>query len=184
MTSLSKAQPLSQSFLPRCIFCLHFYFYLSVFLSQSHWDTLHLSLCLSCYLFHPFALTHCKTFSDCRSYNNFLAQSLKIKHTHKSSFPLSLFLSHSISLYQMHFYLIPFCPLYIVGIVGTMRENWNEPSTASIGNKKMASLRVKKLRTFWNCDVTSVTRLGDFFALWATIQSWWQQLFYPNCPHC
>ena len=22
------------------------------------------------------------------------------------------------------------------------------------------------------------------FALWATIQSWWQQLFYPNCPHC
>ena len=124
---------------------------------------LFLSLCLSCYLFHPFALTHCKTFSDCRSYNNFLAQSLKIKHTHKSSFPLSLFLSHSISLYQMHFYLIPFCPLYIVGIVGTMRENWNEPSTASIGNKKMASLRVKKLRTFWNCDVTSVTRLGDFF---------------------
>ena len=22
------------------------------------------------------------------------------------------------------------------------------------------------------------------FALWATIQSRWQQLFYPNCPHC
>ena len=22
------------------------------------------------------------------------------------------------------------------------------------------------------------------FTLWATIQSWWQQLFYQNCPHC
>ena len=88
-------------------------------ISLRHITSVSLSLMLS---LSPIC-THCKTFSDCRSYNNFLAQSLKIKHTHKSSFPLSLFLSHSISLYQMHFYLIPFCPLYIVGIVGTMREN-------------------------------------------------------------
>ena len=26
--------------------------------------------------------------------------------------------------------------------------------------------------------------IGRFFALWATIQSQWQQLFYPNRPHC
>ena len=24
--------------------------------------------------------------------------------------------------------------------------------------------------------------IGRFFALWATIQSWWPQLFWPNCP--
>ena len=30
-------------------------------------------------------------------------------------------------------------------------------------------------------DGISVTRFGDFFALWATIQSWWQQLVYPHC---
>ena len=29
----------------------------------------------------------------------------------------------------------------------------------------------------------SVTRLGDFIALWATFQRLWQQLFCPNCPH-
>ena len=23
-----------------------------------------------------------------------------------------------------------------------------------------------------------------FFALWPTIQNRWQQIFYPNCPHC
>ena len=27
-------------------------------------------------------------------------------------------------------------------------------------------------------------QIERFFALWATIQSRWQQLFYPNCPHC
>ena len=27
-------------------------------------------------------------------------------------------------------------------------------------------------------------QIGRFFALRATIQSRWQQLFYPNCPHC
>ena len=27
-------------------------------------------------------------------------------------------------------------------------------------------------------------QIGRFFALWATIQSRWQQLFYPNFPHC
>ena len=27
-------------------------------------------------------------------------------------------------------------------------------------------------------------QIGRFFALWATIQIQWQQLFYPNCPHC
>ena len=27
-------------------------------------------------------------------------------------------------------------------------------------------------------------QIGRFFALWATIQSQWQQLFYPNCPRC
>ena len=32
--------------------------------------------------------------------------------------------------------------------------------------------------------VNSVARLGDLFALWAMIQSRWQQLFYPNRPHC
>ena len=31
--------------------------------------------------------------------------------------------------------------------------------------------------------VTSVT-IGRFFALRATIESRWQQLFYPNRPHC
>ena len=30
----------------------------------------------------------------------------------------------------------------------------------------------------------SVTRLGYFFALWATIQSRWQQLSYTNHQHC
>ena len=25
-------------------------------------------------------------------------------------------------------------------------------------------------------------QIGRFFALWATIQSWWPQLFWPNCP--
>ena len=30
---------------------------------------------------------------------------------------------------------------------------------------------------------SSVTRLGDFFTLWATFQSPWQQLFCPNCQH-
>ena len=33
--------------------------------------------------------------------------------------------------------------------------------------------------SFFQCD-----QIGRFFALWATIQSWWQQLFYPNCLHC
>ena len=27
-------------------------------------------------------------------------------------------------------------------------------------------------------------QFGRFFALWATIECLWQQLFYPNCPHC
>ena len=27
-------------------------------------------------------------------------------------------------------------------------------------------------------------QIRRFFALWATIQSLWQQLYYPNCPHC
>ena len=27
-------------------------------------------------------------------------------------------------------------------------------------------------------------QIGRFFALWATIQSRWQQLFYPNRPNC
>ena len=27
-------------------------------------------------------------------------------------------------------------------------------------------------------------QIGRFFALWATIQSWRQQLFYPHHPHC
>ena len=27
-------------------------------------------------------------------------------------------------------------------------------------------------------------QIGWIFALWAIIQSQWQQLFYPNCPHC
>ena len=27
-------------------------------------------------------------------------------------------------------------------------------------------------------------QIGRFFALWATIQSPWQQLYYPNRPHC
>ena len=26
-------------------------------------------------------------------------------------------------------------------------------------------------------------KIGQFFALWAAVQSWCQQLFYPNCPH-
>ena len=27
-------------------------------------------------------------------------------------------------------------------------------------------------------------QIGRFFALWATIQSQWQLIFYLNCPHC
>ena len=27
-------------------------------------------------------------------------------------------------------------------------------------------------------------QIGQFFALWASIQSRWQQIFYPNCTHC
>ena len=27
-------------------------------------------------------------------------------------------------------------------------------------------------------------QIGQFIGLWATIQSWWPQLFCPNCPHC
>ena len=42
----------------------------------------------------------------------------------------------------------------------------------------------KKLQRSIRVPLNSVTRLGDFFALWATIQSRWQQLFYPNGPHC
>ena len=35
-------------------------------------------------------------------------------------------------------------------------------------------------RLAWGqCD-----QIGRFFALWAIIQSRWQQFFYPNCPHC
>ena len=32
---------------------------------------------------------------------------------------------------------------------------------------------------FNQCD-----QIGRFFAFWASIQSRWQQLFYPNCSHC
>ena len=31
----------------------------------------------------------------------------------------------------------------------------------------------------YQCD-----QIGRFFALWATIQSQWQLIFYLNCPHC
>ena len=39
--------------------------------------------------------------------------------------------------------------------------------------------RLSEIQTHDQCDQN-----GQFFALWATIQSRWQQLFYPNCPHC
>ena len=39
--------------------------------------------------------------------------------------------------------------------------------------------RGKPLKGHKQCD-----QIGRFFAFWATIQSWWQQLFYPNHPHC
>ena len=32
-----------------------------------------------------------------------------------------------------------------------------------------------------SCDQRD--QIGRFIALWATFQSLWQQLFYPNCPH-
>ena len=32
--------------------------------------------------------------------------------------------------------------------------------------------------------VKQCDQVGRFFAFWATIQSWWQQLFYPNHPRC
>ena len=48
--------------------------------------------------------------------------------------------------------------------------------------------------THWNdpqihycCMVSSLSlryELGDFKTLWATFQSWRQQLFCPNCPYC
>ena len=38
---------------------------------------------------------------------------------------------------------------------------------------------VRRISPHLQCD-----QIGRFFALWATIQSWWQQLFYPNHPHC
>ena len=33
-------------------------------------------------------------------------------------------------------------------------------------------------------DGEQCDQIWRFFALWATIQSWWQQLFYPNYSHC
>ena len=34
-------------------------------------------------------------------------------------------------------------------------------------------------RSSYQCD-----QIGQFIGFWASIQSQWQQLFYPNCPHC
>ena len=33
-------------------------------------------------------------------------------------------------------------------------------------------------------DCDQCDQIGRFLALWATIQSRWQKIFYPNCPHC
>ena len=32
--------------------------------------------------------------------------------------------------------------------------------------------------------ITQSDQIGRFIALWATFQSMWQQLFFPNCPDC
>ena len=40
------------------------------------------------------------------------------------------------------------------------------------------------LKFVYYFDSRQCDQIRQFFALWATIQSWWQQLFYPNRPHC
>ena len=42
----------------------------------------------------------------------------------------------------------------------------------------------EKVKQGKNRGSSQCDQIGRFFALWATIQSRWQQLFYPNPPHC
>ena len=42
---------------------------------------------------------------------------------------------------------------------------------------------IPKVLSIKYCSWNQCDQIGRFFAIWASIQSWWHQLFYPNCPH-
>ena len=44
--------------------------------------------------------------------------------------------------------------------------------------------RTENSKVLVSVHYSQCNQIWRFFALWATIQSWWQQLFYPNHPHC
>ena len=53
------------------------------------------------------------------------------------------------------------------------------PHTPSLLIRPLINSAAYYLNRYEQCD-----QIGQFFALWATIQCRWQQLFYPNCIHC
>ena len=68
-------------------------------------------------------------------------------------------------------------------ILGKWKEAKAGPMWKSLGSWEIAMASFKgtylPLVQPEQCD-----QIGRFFALWSTIQSWWQQLFYPNWLHC
>ena len=77
--------------------------------------------------------------------------------------------------------------------LATRGKNWatfnlNIWSHVSLGIDKegVSSSRLPSPEMIFDEDVDGdqCDQIGQFFALWATIQSRWQQLLYPNCPHC
>ena len=76
--------------------------------------------------------------------------------------------------------------------VGLVVVKWSasSPSTPSIRVcillKSTIFCKIWSKRTIVNKQEAGVQcdQIWRFFALWPTIQSWWQQLFYPNHAHC